>query len=297
MLREWEETLNNLLVFTALFSAILTAFIIDSMKYIQEDNEKMTRDILVTISRQLSNSSLPAYGSGSVEAPAWAIRANFLLFASLGFNLVAALTSVLALQWVRDYHVGLSRITMPRDKALRRHYRYQGARTWRLPEIFSILPILLHVALLLFVGGRCDWLFNINKTVATTMVITLIVSTTIYVGTQAIAAITPAALFRTPISKFAGFTWKTFWAKIKLVHVKLSDWKVFKNLHVPSLEATNEVVPTGRSARELSMISRDQKIPSSALIWLLIMSTSPINLRCQSTRYSPTLLAPSYRRP
>ncbi|PVF97758.1 hypothetical protein CPB86DRAFT_734360, partial [Serendipita vermifera] len=46
MIKDWNDSLNTLLIFTALYSAVLTAFIIESMKLLEEDPAETTRDIL-----------------------------------------------------------------------------------------------------------------------------------------------------------------------------------------------------------------------------------------------------------
>ncbi|KIM22253.1 hypothetical protein M408DRAFT_79290, partial [Serendipita vermifera MAFF 305830] len=200
MLKEWDDNLSILLVFVtavnsashlqaALFSGVLTAFIIGSMTYLIPDNTGTSIDILQQISMQLANNSMPAYELQPFVAPAWAVRVNFLFFASLGSALVAALASVLALQWIRDYDIGLVRVTIPRERALRRHLRFEGVQSWFMPEIVAILPTLLHVSLILFLGGIMEWLRQINTIVAVTMMISLAVSAIFYVSTQLMAAI------------------------------------------------------------------------------------------------------------
>jgi hypothetical protein len=85
--KDWDDSLNILLIFVsthlepielatltlrsqaALYSAVLTAFIIESMKLLQEDNTDTTRQILLVITRQLANSSTPAFIPSTFEAP------------------------------------------------------------------------------------------------------------------------------------------------------------------------------------------------------------------------------------
>ncbi|CAG7848779.1 SubName: Full=Uncharacterized protein {ECO:0000313/EMBL:CCA71748.1} [Serendipita indica DSM 11827] len=55
LIKDWNDSLNTLLIFGALYTAILTAFIIESMKLLGEDTGETTRDILLVISRQLAN--------------------------------------------------------------------------------------------------------------------------------------------------------------------------------------------------------------------------------------------------
>ncbi|PVF99319.1 hypothetical protein CPB86DRAFT_703541, partial [Serendipita vermifera] len=200
-IKEWEDNLSILLVFAALFSAILTAFIIASLPLLQENAQETMRDVLIVISGQLSNATFSPYDAVTFKPPSWALRVNILLFSSLGCNLFAAFASVLALQWARDYDMGLSAITEPRERALRRHFRLEGMQNWLMPEIISMLPTLLHIALLLFVSALFDWLFQIDHNVAYTMAVTLIFLVTFYTITQVISAVAPSAPYKTPLSR------------------------------------------------------------------------------------------------
>ncbi|PVF97750.1 hypothetical protein CPB86DRAFT_815322 [Serendipita vermifera] len=127
MIKDWNDTLNTLLIFTALYSAVLTAFIIESMKLLEEDPAETTRDILLIVSRQLANSSSPAFEPTPYETPPFAIVVNGLFFTSLSCALIAALLAVLALQWVANYDMGLS-TSSPEKRALQRHMRLMGIR-------------------------------------------------------------------------------------------------------------------------------------------------------------------------
>ncbi|PVF93281.1 hypothetical protein CPB86DRAFT_715783, partial [Serendipita vermifera] len=201
MLKEWEDNLTVMLVFAALFSAILTAFILETIKKLEQDDEESIRSILLTMSMQLRNASLPAYEETDYQVPNWAIRVNCFFFGSLGCNIFAALAAVLALQWIRDYNIGLTGVAVARERALRRHFRFEGANQWFMPEIISLLPTLLHVAMLLFVGGMVDWLVQMNLVVASMMIITLGASALFYVLTISSASLYPSAPFRTPMSR------------------------------------------------------------------------------------------------
>jgi hypothetical protein len=232
-----------------------------------EDKQDVMKDILLVISRQLQNASTPAYQPVAFEPLQWAINVNILFFTSLGCNLFAALSSVLALQWVRDYDLGLSGITDPRERALRRHFRFQGVRSWLMPEIISMLPTLLHIALLVFICGLLEWLLQINRSIAYTMIATLGISVLFYIGTQFIAAATPSAPYRTPISRTLEAMWRFILATRRTVESqvqqRVSSYYGLNRLSVmsgPSL---------GRHSREVRAIQSSSPLPSSALFWLL----------------------------
>jgi hypothetical protein len=279
-IKEWEDNLSIHLVFVstpvlleetiqignvlqaALFSAVLTAFITVSLPILQEDNQETMKEVLFTISRQLNNASFPPYQTVAFKPPSWAVRVNILFFTSLGCNLFAAFSSVLALQWVRDYDMGLSAITEPRERALRRQLRLEGVQNWLLPEIISMLiPTLLHVALLLFVGALLVWLIQIHLSVAYTMMFTLTITASFYIGTQFISSINPSVPYKTPLSRRLESIRRSITAFIK---TNLS--KRYRGRE-STMSGTSHVV--GHQSSELESVRSSPLLPSSALFWLL----------------------------
>ncbi|KAG8918040.1 hypothetical protein FRC02_002700 [Tulasnella sp. 418] len=106
----WEEYTNdstNLLIFAGLFSAINTAFIVESMKDLKRDQSEATNDLLRILIRNLHDPS--AYSPKDIQAPAKfatpkeAAQVNSLFFASLLCALLAALGAVMGKQWLNYY--------------------------------------------------------------------------------------------------------------------------------------------------------------------------------------------------
>jgi hypothetical protein len=184
-----------------LFSAILTAFLIAILPELEEDKLEAIQGILITISNQMRNASTPAYQADAFKIEPWIIRVNCLFYASLGSSLFAALASVLALQWIREYDRGFSDILFPRSKALRRHSRLEGIHGWHMIEIISCLPLFLHLAFLLFLGGLVEWIRHLNMTIAGILIAFLCLSGAFYLVTHILAVVKPTAPFRTPISR------------------------------------------------------------------------------------------------
>ncbi|KAJ6527156.1 hypothetical protein B0H19DRAFT_899754, partial [Mycena capillaripes] len=56
LVESWKSDMDGLLIFAALFSAILTAFIIESYKTLNSDSGDQTVQLLVQISQQLAAS-------------------------------------------------------------------------------------------------------------------------------------------------------------------------------------------------------------------------------------------------
>src|ERR1700749_904828 len=116
---------------------------------LQEDPAEVTRDVLLTITKQLANQSTPPFERPSFQVPSYALRVNAYFFTSILLSLIAALGAVLALQWVGSYDFGLNQ-SSAKGRALQRHFRYMGIEDWKMAEIIASLPILLFVSLFLF---------------------------------------------------------------------------------------------------------------------------------------------------
>ncbi|PVF91764.1 hypothetical protein CPB86DRAFT_660766, partial [Serendipita vermifera] len=88
---QWSNTLQTLLVSAALYSAVVTPFIIESVKQSSGDPAETTRDILLVISLQLSNSCTPPFEHSPTEkSPILSISSGSLLLSVLCSLLVAA---------------------------------------------------------------------------------------------------------------------------------------------------------------------------------------------------------------
>jgi hypothetical protein len=55
---------------------------------------------------------------------------------------------------------------VPKDDACARHRRYTGSQKWKLSSIISAIPILIHLALFLFLAGLDIQLWTDNNSVA-----------------------------------------------------------------------------------------------------------------------------------
>ncbi|CCA71740.1 hypothetical protein PIIN_05675 [Serendipita indica DSM 11827] len=200
LIKDWKGTLDTLLIFGALFTAVLTAFIIESIKLLQRDVGEMTRDILLTISHQLANTSMPAFEQKAFTPDAWAVRVNYLFFMSISCSLVAALGAVLALQWIGSYDFGLIKSSM-KSRAVQRQLRYNGIEKWKLAQIISALPLLIYISVFLFLVGLANWLWHIHRRVSGVVITGLVVAGMLYVATHTISVFDIGAPFRTPVSR------------------------------------------------------------------------------------------------
>ncbi|EIN04148.1 hypothetical protein PUNSTDRAFT_29344, partial [Punctularia strigosozonata HHB-11173 SS5] len=169
MVAGWNDEIDTILIFAGLFSAILTAFSVESYKLLQQDPEQTSTDLLAQISLQLQSFSLnPAFANSThtpslkrTHIPVSAVRINSLWFTSLVLGLVSALTAIFARQWLREYaHWQLS---SSRDSVRIRQFRHDGLMSWRVPTVMYAISILLQIAVVLFLVGLVDFLWTLNR--------------------------------------------------------------------------------------------------------------------------------------
>ncbi|KAG7087170.1 hypothetical protein E1B28_013150 [Marasmius oreades] len=182
--RGWKEHIDTLLVFAGLFSAAVTAFIIESYRQLQEDPNEASLRILTQISQQLLNSSNPLTvpndmrGHGMFIPTSSAIRINTCWFLSLTLSLSTALFGILCKQWLHEYRRDVPTASH-KDSLGLRHMRFEGFHKWGVPIVLSILPILLQISLVLFFAGLLDLLWSLHYIPA--IVTTLAVSSSVLV--------------------------------------------------------------------------------------------------------------------
>ncbi|KAI0075371.1 hypothetical protein K474DRAFT_1407479 [Panus rudis PR-1116 ss-1] len=168
-----DKSIDALLVFTGLFSAVVAAFTIESYKSLQEDPSITSAAFLALISRQLSDlASGSSQTSTSTPAPSFKaapsdVRINAAWFTSLVCSLVTASLALFVKQCLRNYLHG--HYSSPQERIRVRHFRYQGLIRWRVFELAAALPLLLQLGLLLFLLGMSEFLRPLDLAVGWTI--------------------------------------------------------------------------------------------------------------------------------
>ncbi|KAG8910417.1 hypothetical protein FRC02_007214, partial [Tulasnella sp. 418] len=198
----WNKSLDVLLIFAGLFSAINTAFIIEAYKGLQPDPIETTNALLrlflmhrtdnQTFSLEELNPGSPAPSSDPI---------NSLFFSSLCFSLTAAFGAVTAKQWLTEYsNVGAVKALHVQGRT--RQEKYKGLKTWQLQLIIESLPLLLQASLFLFLVGTVRFLWDMDGKVAVLQLALSGFGVTIYVITIIIGILVPTSPFQTPLSKY-----------------------------------------------------------------------------------------------
>ncbi|CAA7263106.1 unnamed protein product [Cyclocybe aegerita] len=162
----WKDEVQNLLIFAGLFSAVVTAFIVESHKNLQQDPNETVVALLARIVTQLerqSNGSSPVPTSDPdptsipfTPSPS-SVRVNAFWFLSLVLSLTTVLIGIISLQWIRE-HQSYPEHFSPEQIFTVLHLRTRMLREWRVSAFFKALPILLELALMLFFIGLADFL-------------------------------------------------------------------------------------------------------------------------------------------
>ncbi|PSR79412.1 hypothetical protein PHLCEN_2v7057 [Hermanssonia centrifuga] len=171
-LERWKSEMDNLLIFTGLLSAVVTAFAVESYQWLQEDSADASAKLLSQVSQQLASFNFAEgfknltiqYPSENFSPDPNDVNINMLWILSLTFSLMSTFFAIAVQQWLR-------RIPLPegisvRKSARLRQLRYDGLMQWQLPMIISLLPLLVQVAVVLFLAGLLLLLRSLNHSIA-----------------------------------------------------------------------------------------------------------------------------------
>ncbi|KAI0759633.1 hypothetical protein BC629DRAFT_1295321, partial [Irpex lacteus] len=170
--RDCKEDIDTLLVFAGLFSAVLTAFLVESYTNLVEDPSTQTLLAIRQLVAQTSsyrveggmlNTTVLPYSPEPFQVSRADIRVNVLWFASLLFSLITASFGILVKQWLREFLAVEN--PSPQARLRVRHVRYPQLAQWRVFQIAAVLPLLLQLSLALFFIGLCYFTASVHSSV------------------------------------------------------------------------------------------------------------------------------------
>ncbi|KIM20823.1 hypothetical protein M408DRAFT_122873 [Serendipita vermifera MAFF 305830] len=275
LVKDWTSSLNFLLVFAAIFAAVLTAFIIESKKLLEQDPTSVMVDVMIFFTNNMANGTHTPYTPPEFEAKKTDIIVNCLFYASLSASLVAALASVVALQWVADYDAAITRGgSSPEDRAKRRQFRHAGVVSWRMGEVIATLPLLLYFSVVLFFSGLILWMWSLNYIVGAVVAGGLALAVLFYGSSTLIAVVWISAPFRTPLSRWIYSFFNlplSFFYRIR---------KVGGGSQSPTAHGLPKQVCTAAYKREDQAVQEGMTLAKDAMDWL----ASQINISPDSYR-------------
>ena len=184
-----------------LFSAVLTAFIIEGRKDLREDYSKTSADLLRTLVSQSQNTPSAPVLSTFVP-PRKALRVNSVWFASLSCSLISALAAMLGKQWVRQYTNNLLSGGAYLIRARRHQYALEATERWRMSGVIHAIPIFIHLALFLFFIGLFISLWGDDAALVGTVFSISLTGLLLYLILTILPGFFPDCPFGTPLSFF-----------------------------------------------------------------------------------------------
>ncbi|KAK7018893.1 hypothetical protein R3P38DRAFT_3556434, partial [Favolaschia claudopus] len=206
--------MEGMLIFAGLFSAVLTAFLIESYKTLNPDPGDLTVLLLTRISEQIVASARgnasnipPPLGLNDGGTTRAALVCNALWFLSLGLSLSCALIATLLEQWAREFLHRTDIHSAPVIRARVFSFLYYGLRRFNMHAIVDIIPLLLHLSLLLFFAGLVAFLAPVHTGIALIAAVMLFIIATTYSVLTVFPLRYLDSPYRTPLT---GLFWKFF---------------------------------------------------------------------------------------
>ena len=215
-----DTRLTSLSFQAGLFSAVLTAFVVPQIQTLQVNStdqsvyyQNQSAQILDRISQQLASvggqiptnvSPPPPYPTPPSPYPpfhplASDRRVNVVWLISLICSLSAALLATLVQQWYRAYMSVLQKSRDPLKAARVRLFLFEGIE--RIPAVAEAVPGLIHLSLILFFVGLCDYIRHIDLAVFVATLVPVVVCVGLYFYSVVEPAWNPQSPFR------SGFIW------------------------------------------------------------------------------------------
>ncbi|KAJ7719284.1 hypothetical protein B0H16DRAFT_408107 [Mycena metata] len=165
---KYSTDLDTALIFSGLFSAVASAFVIQIEPQLSKDPPK----IIVIV--------------------------QCLLYASLLTTLLAAFLAVLGKQWLMYYQAAGSRGTI-QERGLERQHKFDGLVKWKFEAVLQAFPLLLQLALLLFTSSISLYLWTVHHSIAILVTFLTALGLSSYIVLLGSATIFSDCPFQTPL--------------------------------------------------------------------------------------------------
>ncbi|KAG8790214.1 hypothetical protein FRC12_012504 [Ceratobasidium sp. 428] len=240
----------------ALFSAVSTAFLIESLGDLKPDPAESSAKTLLLMSQTLAaianGQTVALPSSDALDEPPFspsktAVVVNLLWLLSLSLSIAVSLIAMLAKEWC--YKFLASRVGPAYEQARRRQLKWNGMERWKMKEVLTYLPSMMHVALcecdkasgerdakfelVLFAVGLCLYLWDISTGMAIPVITVTSIATLVYVLATILPTIDRFCPYSTPVPVIAIFVnAATFFADI----TKTNLFRTIRRVYVSKME-------------------------------------------------------------
>ncbi|KAI0674026.1 hypothetical protein C8Q78DRAFT_1020412 [Trametes maxima] len=206
LVNAWADQADGLVTFAALFSGVITAFILETYKNLSPDPSVLTLDVLLQILAHIDDNSALEVASLSLPRhttpfhPALSdILQNAFLFASLICSLLAAGMGIFYKEWTREYTLDL-----PKDAhecARVRQYRHEGMKRWNMRTVISAISIFLQLGVAFFIGAIVLFVWTLHPVLRLVLAVFVSMWSAFWFGTAFISVGYGNAPFKAPLSR------------------------------------------------------------------------------------------------
>ncbi|KAF8712297.1 hypothetical protein RHS03_01139, partial [Rhizoctonia solani] len=254
-----------------LFSAVVTAFLIESYKSLKSDADAAlvtavsVRRIVDLFEANISReplpprSPLPVIDVDGFRPSRNDIVINTLWFFSLALSMSVALIAMLIKEWNDVYRRG-NRFTPYYVQARTRQARYERLEKWGVRKIVRILPVIMHIALGLFLLGLILFLKGFDIKLMQPVMAVIIITLGLYVFTTLAPLFTAFCPYNTPLSSRT--VWGFFYSIVHLVAPTGEKWNTLPCEREERIQSTNMAFDKLTAQAVVWLVSHSQAEPS-----------------------------------
>ncbi|KAG2053058.1 hypothetical protein BDR06DRAFT_886714 [Suillus hirtellus] len=204
-LERYTTDMDIVLIFSGLFSAVSTGFIVAMESNLNPNPSDTTNALLKQIVQiglgNLADAGTAPVDPGSTWSPsALAVRIQMIAYASLSMSLLAAFGAVLGRQWLGYYKSNRYGRGSEEERGKRRQEKFDGIVTWYFDAVVQTFPVILQISLLLFGIALGANMWYDQRSIAWVIIATTVFGFLFYCLTVMACLISPACPFQTPTS-------------------------------------------------------------------------------------------------
>lgn len=193
---------------TAIFSATVATFLVESYKMLSPDTGQQTVVLLDRLSQQYAGFANATYVPPPAPPPSASIVClNSIWLLSLMLSTTSALFATLTQQWARRYLQLPQMRSIPSERARVRSFLFVGTLKYRMFHAVEIAPTLLHLSVFLFNVGLVLFFFAIYKAVAIVVLLSVVLFGVAYFVLTMLPCFDHICPYRTPLSSISWYLW------------------------------------------------------------------------------------------
>ena len=189
-----------------------SAFILDVQPQLQQDPNEETAALLRVMIYKLDNTT---FGGDVPPVPQWfgpsytIVQAQAMLYASLAASLLSAFLAMLGKQWLNRYASIEMRGTAI-ERSQNRQRKLNGIVVWYFDHVMEALPLMLQFALLLLGCALSRYIWGINATVASVVIVVTSFGVICYAFILVAGTASMSCPYQTPGAQILRYLWQEF---------------------------------------------------------------------------------------